>query len=58
MSKKSLTFQIRLDEADRKRLDVIAREYCAPAATALRILIKKESDRIEYERKQRKARQA
>lgn len=50
MSKKTTTFNLRLDKDDRARLDRVAEELCAPAATAVRILIKREHDRIEYER--------
>jgi hypothetical protein len=50
---KDITFNLRLDADDRKRLDVIANEYCAPRATALRILIKKEHDRLLAEKRQR-----
>lgn len=53
---KDRTFQLRLDGEDRKRLDVIAKELSAPAATAIRILIKREFDRIEDEKRERKAR--
>lgn len=43
---KDKTFNLRLDEVDRTRLDAIAQHYSAPAATAVRILIKREFDRI------------
>jgi hypothetical protein len=45
--KKDLVFKMRLDEQDRNRLDEIARQYSAPAATAVRMLIKKEFDRLQ-----------
>ncbi len=37
-------FKLRLDAQDRQRLDALAEHYSAPAATVLRILIKKEFD--------------
>lgn len=40
-------FKLRLDAEDRKRLDAIAAHYSAPAATALRMLIKREHDRLQ-----------
>jgi hypothetical protein len=43
---KDKTFNLRLDDLDRKRLDRIAQELSAPAATAVRILIKKEYDQL------------
>jgi antitoxin component of RelBE/YafQ-DinJ toxin-antitoxin module len=46
---KDKTFNIRLDEQDRMRLDEIAAHYAAPAATAVRILIKREHDRLALE---------
>lgn len=45
--KKDKTFNLRLDEQDRARLDRIAAHYSAPAATAVRILIKREADRLD-----------
>lgn len=52
---KNQTFCLRLDDQDRMRLDVVSEHYSAPAATAVRILIKMEHDRILLER-QRQAR--
>ena len=43
---KDKTFNLRLDGQDRARLDEIAEYHSAPAATAVRILIKKEFDRL------------
>jgi len=43
---KDLMFKLRLDAQDRLRLDALAEHYSAPAATVLRILIKKEFDSV------------
>jgi hypothetical protein len=43
---KTLMFKLRLDDADRERLDRVAEQYSAPAATVIRILIKKEFDAL------------
>jgi hypothetical protein len=43
---KTLMFKLRLDDADRERLDRVAEHYSAPAATVIRILIKKEFDAL------------
>jgi predicted DNA-binding protein len=43
---KTLMFKLRLDDADRERLDRVAEHYSAPAATVIRILIKKEFDAV------------
>jgi hypothetical protein len=43
---KELVFKMRLDEADRKRLDELAEHYSAPAATVVRMLIKEKCDEV------------
>jgi hypothetical protein len=43
---KDLMFKLRLDEEDRKRLDAVAAQYSAPAATAVRMLIKEKYDAL------------
>jgi predicted DNA-binding protein len=43
---KDLTFKLRLDAQDRERLDAVAANYSAPAATVIRILIKEKYDQI------------
>jgi hypothetical protein len=43
---KTLMFKLRLDESDRQRLDLVAAHYSAPAATVLRILVKKEFEAL------------
>jgi len=48
---KDLMFKLRLDEEDRRRLRVVADHFSAPAATAVRMLIKKEYDEL-VQRKQ------
>lgn len=40
-------FKMRLDAEDRERLDAVAAHYSAPAATAIRILIKEKCDSID-----------
>src|SRR5688500_5881786 len=42
---KELVFKMRLDTQDRARLDRISAHYSAPAATVVRMLIKREDDR-------------
>jgi hypothetical protein len=46
---KDLMFKLRLDEADRARLNAVAAHYSAPAATAIRILIKQAHDQLPSE---------
>lgn len=43
---KDLMFKLRLDAQDRARLDAVAAHFSAPAATAIRILIKERYDAI------------
>jgi len=43
---KDKTFNLRLDEKDRERLDAVAEHYSAPAATVVRILIKEKYDAL------------
>lgn len=43
---KDLMFKLRLDEQDRDRLDAVAQHLSAPAATAIRMLIKEKYDAI------------
>lgn len=43
---KELMFKLRLDEADRGRLDALAEHYSAPAATVIRMLVKRDADAI------------
>src|SRR5258708_13006256 len=43
---KDLTFKLRLDAQDRERLEAVAAHYSAPAATAIRMLIKEKYDAI------------
>lgn len=47
---KDLIFRLRLDERDKRRLEEVAASYLAPAATTVRMLIKKEYDRLQRER--------
>ncbi len=54
--RKDQTFNLRLDEADRKRLDVVAEHFAASAATAIRIVIKEKFDALEAERIARRRR--
>lgn len=44
--KRDQTFNLRMGSADRKRLNALAKHYAAPAATAVRVLIKLEYDRL------------
>jgi hypothetical protein len=48
---KDKTFNLRLDEEDRARLEVIAHHLSAPAATAVRMLVKEKYDRLVDEGK-------
>ena len=48
---KDKTFNLRLDEQDRARLDMLSAHYSAPAATVVRILIKEKVDWLETERR-------
>jgi hypothetical protein len=43
---KDLMFKLRLDAEDRDRLDAVAEHYSAPAATAIRMLIKEKYDEL------------
>jgi hypothetical protein len=43
---KDLMFKLRLDEADRERLEKLAEHYSAPAATVVRMLIKEKHDEV------------
>lgn len=43
---KDLSFRLRLDAADRARLEAVATHYSATASTAVRILIKEKYDAI------------
>jgi hypothetical protein len=43
---KDLMFKLRLDAQDRERLEAVAAHYSAPAATAIRILVKEKYDAI------------
>lgn len=43
---KDKTFNLRLDAEDRARLEVLARQYSAPAATVIRMLIKRDFDAV------------
>lgn len=47
---KDRTFNMRLDDEDRERLDLLAKHYCAPAAVAVRMLIKEKHDGLKNER--------
>ena len=49
------TFNFRLDEQDRARLDSIAEHYSASAATAIRILLKRETERLEAKKAKKEA---
>ena len=44
---KELSFKMRLDERDRARLEMLAEHYSVPAASVVRILVKKEVDALE-----------
>lgn len=44
---KDKTFNLRLDDADRVRLDRVASHFACSAAVAIRMLIKMKSDEIE-----------
>jgi hypothetical protein len=44
---KDLMFKLRLDAQDRERLDAVAAHFSAPAATAVRMLIKQKYDEIK-----------
>ena len=43
---KDRTFNLRLDDEDRARLEVVAHHLSAPAATAVRMLVKERYDRL------------
>jgi hypothetical protein len=43
---KELVFKMRIDEADKARLDALGKQYAAPAATVVRILIKEKFDEL------------
>ena len=43
---KDLMLNLRLDDMDRERLDVLVQHFCVPAATAIRMLIKERYDEI------------
>src|SRR5258706_6700306 len=45
---KDKTFNLRLDEDDRKRLEMLSEHYSAPLATVVRIIIKNEIDRLGF----------
>jgi len=47
---KDLMFKLRLDAQDRKRLEAVAAHLSAPAATAVRMLIKEKYDAVEAAR--------
>jgi predicted DNA-binding protein len=47
---KDQTFKLRLDAQDRERLEAVAAHYSAPAATAIRMLIKEKHDEIRAKR--------
>ncbi len=53
---KDQTFKLRLDEQDRERLDAIAAHLSAPAATAIRMLIKEKYDAIQQRESGRRRR--
>ena len=46
---KELSFKMRLDERDRARLETLAEHYSVPAASVIRILVKREADAIARE---------
>lgn len=43
---KELMFKLRLDETDRARLAALAEHYSAPAATVIRMLVKRDADAV------------
>lgn len=43
---KDKVFKLRLDDKDRRRLDAVAEHLSAPAATAIRMIIKEKYDNI------------
>lgn len=47
---KDLMFKLRLDEADRKRLEILSEHFSAPAATVVRMLVKREADAVSKPR--------
>jgi hypothetical protein len=52
---KDLMFKLRLDAQDRERLEAVAAFYSAPAATAIRILVKEKYDAIRRKAAQQDA---
>jgi predicted DNA-binding protein len=46
---KDQNFKMRLDERDRERLETLAEHYSVPAASVVRILLKREADAIARE---------
>jgi hypothetical protein len=47
---KDLVFKMRLDVADKERLDQLALHYSAPAATVVRMLVKRDADEVAASR--------
>lgn len=52
---KDQMFKLRLDAADRARLEAVAEHLSAPAATAIRMLVKREADAIGFKYEEPKA---
>lgn len=49
---KDKTFNLRLDAADRRRLEMVAKDYAgASMATVIRVLIQREYERVEERRR-------
>jgi hypothetical protein len=51
---KDQIFRFRLDDADRLRLDALAKHYSAPAATVVRILVNEKARELGLEAEQPK----
>jgi len=43
---KDHTFKLRLGSADRARLDALSEHYAAPVATVIRMLVKRDADKL------------
>ena len=47
---KGLIFKMRIDEADKARLDKLAEHYAAPGATVVRMILKEKYDQLEVQK--------
>lgn len=52
---RELFFKLRIDATDKRRLDKLAKERCAPASTVIRQLVKAAVDELDDKRRGRRA---